>query len=351
MYHIAIGTSRNKMSTYTTAKNVALFFIASLVVVSFNYNNNNHFSSFDIVPYHQTSLAIPNLQTNNNISTSGLNDTSINFVPTINHSPVANAGADQTVNAGDTLTLDGSKSTDPDGNIVSYLWKQIEGPTVDLYNNTNSTANFLSPTVSADTPLKFSLTVKDSKDIPSIPAIVTITVKAVPLLTTNMTAKGNITTTDNVSSLTGKGDALYYQEKYDQAIQYYDKALAIDPNDTYALSSKGYALDGLGKYEEAIEYYDKGLAIDPNDANALNGKGYALGNLGNYTEAVEYLDKALAIDPNDANALNNKGLSLDGLGNYTESIQYYDKALAIDPNDANALNGKNLTLKKLGNGT
>jgi tetratricopeptide (TPR) repeat protein len=351
MYHIAIGTSRNKMSTYTTAKNVALFFIASLVVVSFNYNNNNHFSSFDIVPYHQTSLAIPNLQTNNNISTSGPNDTSINFVPTINHSPVANAGADQTVNAGDTLTLDGSKSTDPDGNIVSYLWKQIEGPTVDLYNNTNSTANFLSPTVSADTPLKFSLTVKDSKDIPSIPAIVTITVKAVPLLTTNMTAKGNITTTDNVSSLTGKGDALYYQEKYDQAIQYYDKALAIDPNDTYALSSKGYALDGLGKYEEAIEYYDKALAIDPNDANALNGKGYALGNLGNYTEAVEYLDKALAIDPNDANALNGKGLSLDGLGNYTESIQYYDKALAIDPNDANALNGKNLTLKKLGNGT
>src|SRR5918995_197926 len=123
MYHIAIGTSRNKMSTYTTAKNVALFFIASLVVVSFNYNN---------------------------ISTSGLNDTSINFVPTVNHSPVANAGADQTVNAGDTVTLDGSKSTDPDGNIVSYLWKQIEGPTVDLYNNTNPTANFLSPTVSDD---------------------------------------------------------------------------------------------------------------------------------------------------------------------------------------------------------
>src|SRR5918995_4273089 len=138
------------MSTYTTAKNAALFFIASLVVVSFN-NNNNHFSSFDIVPYHQTSLAIPNLQTNNNsISTSGSNDTSINFIPTVNHSPVANAGIDQTVNVGDTVTLDGSKSTDPDGNTVSYLWKQIEGPTVDLYNNTNSTANFLSPTVSDD---------------------------------------------------------------------------------------------------------------------------------------------------------------------------------------------------------
>ncbi len=317
MYHIDIGKSRNKMSTYTTAKNVALFFIASLIVVSFNYNNNNHFSSFDIVPYHQTSLAIPNLQTNNNISTSGSNDTSINFVPTVNHSPVANAGADQTVNAGDTATLDGSKSIDPDGNIVSYLWKQIEGPTVDLYNNTNSTVNFLSPTVSDDTPLKISLTVKDTKDISSIPAIVTITVKDVPLLTTNMTAKGNITTTDNVSSLTGKGDALYYQEKYDQAIQYYDKALAIDPNDTYALSSKGYALDGLGKYEEAIQYYDKALAIDPNDANALNGKGYALGNSGNYTEAVEYLDKALAIDPNDANALNGKNLTLKKLGNGT----------------------------------
>ena len=33
---------------------------------------------------------------------------------------------DQTVNSGDTVTLDGSASTDSDGKIVSYTWKQVQ---------------------------------------------------------------------------------------------------------------------------------------------------------------------------------------------------------------------------------
>lgn len=40
-----------------------------------------------------------------------------------NESPVANAGADQTVHVGDTVTLDGSASSDPDNNVpLSYSW-------------------------------------------------------------------------------------------------------------------------------------------------------------------------------------------------------------------------------------
>ncbi|WP_415405730.1 SBBP repeat-containing protein [Sulfurovum sp. CS9] len=41
-----------------------------------------------------------------------------------NISPVANAGSDKTVIEGNTVTLDGSKSTDPDGTIIAYEWKE-----------------------------------------------------------------------------------------------------------------------------------------------------------------------------------------------------------------------------------
>ena len=54
----------------------------------------------------------------------------------------------------------------------------------------------------------------------------------------------------------------------------------------------------LGKYQEAIEWYDKALKIDPNNVFALNNKGLALSNLGKYEEAIEWFDKALKIDPN-----------------------------------------------------
>jgi tetratricopeptide (TPR) repeat protein len=88
---------------------------------------------------------------------------------------------------------------------------------------------------------------------------------------------------DNVSKLKEKGDALYKQGRYQEAIEYYDRALAMDPNDVSALNNKGNALGDLGRYQEAIEYYDRALAIDPNDADALYNKGNPFVILGDST--------------------------------------------------------------------
>src|SRR4029077_11229769 len=48
--------------------------------------------------------------------------------------PVANAGADQTIecNRSGTVTLDGSASHDPDGEPITFAWKQVSGTTVSL---------------------------------------------------------------------------------------------------------------------------------------------------------------------------------------------------------------------------
>jgi tetratricopeptide (TPR) repeat protein len=91
-----------------------------------------------------------------------------------------------------------------------------------------------------------------------------------------------------------EGNAAYDQGNYTVAMQYYDKALIIDPNFVEALSNKGLALDNLGRSEEAIQYYDKALVIDPDFVDALNNKGDLYYYQGNYTEALQYFDKALA---------------------------------------------------------
>ena len=44
------------------------------------------------------------------------------IITTINRPPVADAGLDQTIHAGRTATLDGSSSSDPDGDAITYLW-------------------------------------------------------------------------------------------------------------------------------------------------------------------------------------------------------------------------------------
>jgi Tfp pilus assembly protein PilF len=174
----------------------------------------------------------------------------------------------------------------------------------------------------------------------------------------------NSSSSADVSTLVNQGDALFNQGNYTQAIQYYDKALDIDPNDINVLSSKGNALNDNGNYTRAIQSFDKVLAINPKDISALNGKGNALSGQGNYTQAiqyydkatqaVQYYDKALDIDPNYKDALNGKGSTLDGIGNAfynqgnsTQAIQYYNKALSINSTYIGTLFDKQNAISKI----
>ena len=59
----------------------------------------------------------------------------------INRPPIANAGPDKTV--ADSLTIDGSGSTDPDNNIVSYQWVKISGPYSASIANPNAVSTLL----------------------------------------------------------------------------------------------------------------------------------------------------------------------------------------------------------------
>ena len=63
-----------------------------------------------------------------------------------NTSPVADAGSDQSVETDQVVTLDGSGSSEPDGDVMQYAWVQVAGPAVALTNSTSIYAVF-TPTV------------------------------------------------------------------------------------------------------------------------------------------------------------------------------------------------------------
>jgi len=85
-----------------------------------------------------------------------------------NEPPTAIAGADQTVNEGVVVTLNGSLSLDIDDGIYSYQWSQIGVPMVTLSNPASSNLSFIAPNVGPDgVSLTFNLTVADAGGLQS----------------------------------------------------------------------------------------------------------------------------------------------------------------------------------------
>ncbi len=104
-----------------------------------------------------------------------------------NVSPVADAGPDQFVVAGETITLDGSASYDPDViDTITFVWNQIGGTVVGLSSNTVEQPTFGAPAVSEE--LIFVLTVSDGVNFSAADAVsITVSTDINPTATIDTT--------------------------------------------------------------------------------------------------------------------------------------------------------------------
>ncbi|MEH1822101.1 MAG: tetratricopeptide repeat protein [Nostoc sp.] len=90
-------------------------------------------------------------------------------------------------------------------------------------------------------------------------------------------------------------------------------------------------LQDAGKFNEAVDYYNNVLAIDPCHVESWINKGLALWRLEYHEAALQSYNSALEFEPRNAIAWMNKGNTLSSLGQDEEALSCYDRALEIDP--------------------
>ena len=108
--------------------------------------------------------------------------------------------------------------------------------------------------------------------------------------------------------------AYYYSRgKYPEAIEEYEKALALDPNFGYAINAAGYSYAAVGEFEKAIQYLERYAAVNPGQANPIDSIAEVYFRMGKFDEAKAKYQEALEIRPDFSG-------SCDGLA-YISALQ------------------------------
>ena len=122
------------------------------------------------------------------------------------------------------------------------------------------------------------------------------------------------------------------------AIDYAQKARELEvevintPQNTNAWIQLGHVYFDTNKYDQAINAYEKALKLNPNNADVLTDLGIMYRRISKFRKAIEKFDKAIAVDPKHQNARLNKGIVLmQDLSDRDGAFQAWEDLLEINP--------------------
>jgi Flp pilus assembly protein TadD len=124
--------------------------------------------------------------------------------------------------------------------------------------------------------------------------------------------------------------------RYQQAIDTWNQALGLSPDDAKAHNSLGVALAAIGRTADAAAEYRKAMELEPDYADSYTNLGILDAQAGDLEHSIPLLQKALELTPWDAKAYSNLANALAGEGRIEEAISYSRKAVKLKPDDPEA---------------
>ncbi len=128
-----------------------------------------------------------------------------------------------------------------------------------------------------------------------------------------------------------KGVIAYGEERWEEASAHFQRVLEEDAEDASAMHYLALIADARGDVEGALGWYDRAIALDPEDPDVLLDKGALLIEQDRVSEAREVFQRVIELDPDNARAQLLAGMSAYRAGDHQAAKPYLARAGELDP--------------------
>jgi tetratricopeptide (TPR) repeat protein len=142
----------------------------------------------------------------------------------------------------------------------------------------------------------------------------------------------------DLKPLDALGTILRSRKRYGEAVEYYNKAIALVPRPAkrhWSLYySRGTCYERLKNWQPAEADLKKALELYPDQPMVLNYLGYSwVDQNQNLKEGMSLIEKAVALKPDDGYIVDSLGWAHFKLGNYKDSVRFLERAVELKPED------------------
>ena len=144
-------------------------------------------------------------------------------------------------------------------------------------------------------------------------------------------------TKNNAIAYINLGVALEQEDRREDALAEYHKALDIDPNRIQAHNNLANLLSDMGDRNNAAREYETALRLNPKALEAHLNFGTLLSEMGRFDDAIREYNAAAQLAPDDPRPHYLMGKACLRRGQSAEAVKHFHEALQIAPNDLQAL--------------
>lgn len=132
-----------------------------------------------------------------------------------------------------------------------------------------------------------------------------------------------------------RGRVFHKQEKYEEAVEQFNLAIAIEPNYHSAIKKRAVACIELKRYKDALADFARALSLHPDDAETYSGRTRAYCDLGESKLALKDADKLIKLAPDRANYVVRARIKIN-LNDHKGAIDDLTRAAATNKRDDEA---------------